>query len=396
MTTFTATYSPDDNKIRLYASARLDPETYARVKAAGFAWAPKQGLFVAPAWSPSREDLARELAGEIDDEDTSLAQRAEDRAERFEEYQAHRQQDASDAHATVSRIMGNIPMGQPVLVGHHSERHHRRDLARVDAAMSRAVHNWKTAQYWEGRAAAAIAHAKYKERPDVRARRIKKIEAERRKLAAQMETTEARAKLWASLVAKNATREQAREVANLSSFYVIHDDTTWRSAYDVLAPEDERPFGNCPSWTVEQVADKARAIADDFAPRAQRWLDHYDMRLAYERAMLAADGGTVTDRTGPEKGGACRCWASPGRFDSNAGWSYIVKVNKVSVTVYDNWGNGGNHFTRTVPFDKLTAVMSAAEVQDARDGGRITDCPPDGTGKVEGFYLAPEPSAVAL
>lgn len=36
MTTFTATYSPDDNKLRLYASQRLDKETYERVRAAGF------------------------------------------------------------------------------------------------------------------------------------------------------------------------------------------------------------------------------------------------------------------------------------------------------------------------------------------------------------------------
>ena len=66
---YTATCSPDDNKLRLYASSRLDAETYERVKAAGFRWAPKQDLFVAPAWSPSREDLLIELCGEIEDED---------------------------------------------------------------------------------------------------------------------------------------------------------------------------------------------------------------------------------------------------------------------------------------------------------------------------------------
>ena len=54
MATFTATYSPEDNKLRLYASSRLDADLYARVKAAGFSWAPKQELFYAPAWSPSR------------------------------------------------------------------------------------------------------------------------------------------------------------------------------------------------------------------------------------------------------------------------------------------------------------------------------------------------------
>jgi hypothetical protein len=55
-------------------------------------------------------------------------------------------------------------------------------------------------------------------------------------------------------------------------------------------------------------------------------------------------GGIATDKVGPEKGGTCRCWASPGH---GRGWSFIKKVNKVSVTVEDNWGNGGKNFTRT-------------------------------------------------
>ena len=89
----------------------------------------------------------------------------------------------------------------------------------------------------------------------------------------------------------------------------------------------------------------------------QRWVDHYENRLAYERAMLADAGGTVADKTGPQKGGAVRCWVGRGS------WVYIQKVNKISVTVLDNWGNGGENFTRTVEFDKLAGVMTAAQVE---------------------------------
>ncbi|ENB45344.1 hypothetical protein ECMP0215613_5462 [Escherichia coli MP021561.3] len=67
---YRATYSPDDNKLRLYAASRLDPETYKKVHDAGFRWAPKQALFVAPAWTPGREDVLLSLAGEIEDEDS--------------------------------------------------------------------------------------------------------------------------------------------------------------------------------------------------------------------------------------------------------------------------------------------------------------------------------------
>jgi hypothetical protein len=42
---YTATYSPEDNKLRLYSTTRLDGETYARLKAAGFIWAPKHVAF---------------------------------------------------------------------------------------------------------------------------------------------------------------------------------------------------------------------------------------------------------------------------------------------------------------------------------------------------------------
>ena len=59
---YTATYSPEDNKLRLYPSGRLPADVYQRVKAAGFKWAPKQQLFVAPAWTPDRADLAATFA----------------------------------------------------------------------------------------------------------------------------------------------------------------------------------------------------------------------------------------------------------------------------------------------------------------------------------------------
>jgi len=47
--------------------------------------------------------------------------------------------------------------------------------------MRKAVECWKAAQYWQDRAKGAIRLAKYKERPDVRARRIKGLEADKRK-----------------------------------------------------------------------------------------------------------------------------------------------------------------------------------------------------------------------
>lgn len=77
----TATYDPTENKLRLYSSTKLDQETYDRAKALGFRWAPKQECFFAPAWTPAREDFLLSLCDEIEDEDTSLVERAEHRTQ---------------------------------------------------------------------------------------------------------------------------------------------------------------------------------------------------------------------------------------------------------------------------------------------------------------------------
>ena len=145
MTSFTATYSPEDNKIRIYASSRLDAETYARVKEAGFKWAPKQELFVAPRWTPQREDLAIELAGEIEAEEMTLAERAAMKAERLEGLADRRHAQANAFARRADELSQAFYMGQPILVGHHSERGARKDAERI--------HNVKMAGIEEGRSA---------------------------------------------------------------------------------------------------------------------------------------------------------------------------------------------------------------------------------------------------
>lgn len=385
---YTATYSPDDNKLRLYSVGRLPADVYARVKAAGFKWAPKQDLFFAPMWTPGREDLLIELAGEIGDEDTSLADRAEQRAERFDEYSEKRAGDAERAREAVAAIADNIPLGQPILIGHHSEKHARKDAERIENGMRRAVKMWETSKYWTDRAAGALAHAKYKERPDVRARRIKTIEADARKQERVVRESTALLTAWrdpaAVLRKKDGSAPTLRE---LVIFLGNRDGGYYRSMYKRASGYEgpislwEAAGGNIDEKdpeavaiaTPEEICAQAVRNHEGRIKQAQRWLDHYNNRLAYERAMLADAGGTVAQQNGPMKGGACKCWASP-----RGGWSYIQKVNKVSVTVLDNWGNAGDkdgsrNFTRTIPFDKLADIMSPLEVDNARQGGQLIE-----------------------
>jgi hypothetical protein len=254
-----------------------------------------------------------------------------------------------------------------------------RPVERIESGMRRAVNLWRTSQYWADRAAGALRHAKYKERPAVRARRIKGLEADQRRHERDRDRARTFLKLWE---ADGLTLERAKAIANhdhISQCFPLSryprelpasqyegQMSLWSALDGVIPPETARSIAvNAHHRTIE---------------RADRWLEHLANRLAYERTMLAEAGGIVTDEVGPQVGGACRCWASPGY---GRGWSFIKKVNKVSVTVEDNWGNGGRNFARTIPFDKLAAVLSKAEVGAARAAGRLHE--------VEsglGFYLA--------
>jgi protein-L-isoaspartate O-methyltransferase len=280
---FSATYSPDDNKLRLYAATRLDQETYARVRDAGFIWAPKQKLFVAPKWTPQREDLLVELAGEIGDEDTSLVDRAEERAERFENYSEKRGAESQGALSAVSAIADNIPLGQPILVGHHSEKRARKDAERIQNGMRKAVDLWKTSKYWTSRAAGAIGHAKYKERPDVRARRIKTLEAERRSWERATKEGEKLSAAWVGLSDPESMKRDGQPIS-FAERVKYAADRGFGCRFELARELDEGKISP-EDAQASVIAGHARN-----AVRFARWIAHLDNRLAYERAMLDASG----------------------------------------------------------------------------------------------------------
>jgi hypothetical protein len=60
------------------------------------------------------------------------------RAERRREWADGAQRRAGELFEAAREAVDGIPFGQPILVGHHSERHHRRDLERHDSRMHAA------------------------------------------------------------------------------------------------------------------------------------------------------------------------------------------------------------------------------------------------------------------
>lgn len=270
MITIEATYSAEDNKLRLYASSRLDEETFARVKAAGFKWAPKQELFVAPMWTPEREDLAIELAGEIEPEGTTMAERAQAKADRLEALADKRERQANAYSRAADELSEAFYMGQPILVGHHSERKARKTQERIHSNMDKAVKATRAIEYWQHKAASVEAHANRKNRNDVRARRIKTLLKDLRDFQRTLNHYALVLDFWT----RNDKPEQIKAVIERGIALKTGDLIPWRMDREGKTPEQIR----------EAAMEHARHVLSN--PKRHRWIDHTLGRLSYERAML--------------------------------------------------------------------------------------------------------------
>lgn len=127
--------------------------------------------------------------------------RQEARRQRYEELAAKNEQEASRRFGTAREIGSHIPMGQPILVGHHSERRHRADIDRIDNNMRAGVEADKKAGYYAGKAASVGSGGISSDDPDA-------IDKLREKLAG-MEAEQEQMKAANKIVnAKKPTDEQ--------------------------------------------------------------------------------------------------------------------------------------------------------------------------------------------
>jgi hypothetical protein len=119
-----------------------------------------------------------------------------DAAEAFETLQGHGEERAAVHAGRAARETGRsdasylasneavrgIEPGQPILVGHHSQRRHERDIARSHAHMSASVAHSRKAERAEGRAAEVQRQTRRRENPVVMGRRVERLERDQRTL----------------------------------------------------------------------------------------------------------------------------------------------------------------------------------------------------------------------
>lgn len=110
------------------------------------------------------------------------------KAERLREWSGGNATKGNAARAESDRIADMIPFGQPILVGHHSERRHRKDIERIRGGMDRAMELGQKAARQESAAdeiEAQAANAIYDDDPDAIERlaaKLQRLEAEREQI----------------------------------------------------------------------------------------------------------------------------------------------------------------------------------------------------------------------
>jgi hypothetical protein len=273
-----ATYCPEDNKLRLYLSARVERDSYEYLRSIGYQATPKQDCAFAGVWSPAAEDAAFALIPEdadIGDEDYSPEDRAADRAERFSGYRDSRRSEAgglADRYESGPSVFGNQNVGRA-----------ERQAARRDRVRDRALSQWSKAEYWQVRTQGVINHALHRIKPAVRRSRILRLEAELRKVV------------------------DSYTPANDPPQIIV------QRGWDNAEPSEHVwcGKGRGGSWVKLSSLPAMRTAAF-------RWVDHYELRLQYERAMLGNEGGSAGDVE-----------MIPGGF---IGRHQVLKVNKSSAT----------------------------------------------------------------
>ncbi|RRE94175.1 DUF3560 domain-containing protein [Klebsiella pneumoniae] len=230
----------------------------------------------------------------------ALFDRREQRAGRFSDYSDRRAVESEQALAHVDSLASAVPLGQPIPVG-QQQRRARRHAQKIENGMKRAVMLFERAEYWEQRAQASAAREIQGASGCVTAV-SKKIEAELRKSQKHITRSEEYMTMWR---AQTLDLKMALLVSNYDHIYACFTLDKY-PARQRKASMRARCLHSALSEeiiTFEQARDIAIRCHERTISHQQRWVNHYQNRLAYERAMLNENGGVVTRTQEFEPGG---------------------------------------------------------------------------------------------
>lgn len=202
----------------------------------------------------------------------TLAERAAIKAERLDGLAHKRHAEANAFARRADDLSQAFAMGQPILVGHHSERRARKTQERMHSAMTASNKAERASNYWLYRASGVEHFANRKSDPRVRANRIKTLLAELRDLQRGINAAHAALALWTQCT----TDQQIRHLLG-----TMESRKIW-SSYDLYDKVDKGEVA--PADARQSCIDGATLAAN--GPNRRRWIEHVLNRLAFERSML--------------------------------------------------------------------------------------------------------------
>ena len=101
----------------------------------------------------------------------------EEKAARFRELAEKHENISTGRHFAARQQLEMIPLGQPILVGHHSEKRHRSHLKRIDQHFAKAQEHHEKAEHYRRRVTALESNrAIFSDDPDASEKLVDKIE----------------------------------------------------------------------------------------------------------------------------------------------------------------------------------------------------------------------------
>jgi hypothetical protein len=336
MADITITHTPEEGTL-LTGSTRGDG-VWEIARQHGFRYSRQVGIYIRGSrdrkpqtWHINAAKTALEEAGhsvtlDLDEQLRSAAKREEALAERLEDRQdaldakADRLVDRGSATVQQARTMGDaIPFGQPILVGHHSERRDRNYRNRIESTYRRGFAELEKGESAGEQAEASRRHQQYRKRGDVKERRIKELEADERRILRDMEPCKT-----------SGIKAKPEAVGRTFTCPVCYHEQTMG----------------------ETVPDHGRNVSSE---RGQQLLAEVRDELDFNRQHLQelVDGGQYR-KWGPEDfqvGDEVLTWL---------GWRRVLRVNRKSLTLPTDYS-----WTETVPYDGVRSKRPKDEEESA-------------------------------
>lgn len=175
--------------IQIKFPKKPDQSVIKGLKAAGFKWSWRQEVWYAKDTPKSRQvaeggaryggQVGKPLS--IEEKVERKLQRAENRAEKYTHLSGKLGQEAQDLSDKARKMGDIIPLGQPILVGHHSEGRDRNYRGKVQRTFEKSVEASRRAEEYAHKAEAAAEFRNRTFDTGTVLRRIEKLEKERRR-----------------------------------------------------------------------------------------------------------------------------------------------------------------------------------------------------------------------